>query len=537
MRKFVLIIFLGVFQSLQAQTQVNARAEVKEVTVFANGAELSNQVKVNLPKGNVKLVIQNVASNLDIKSVQLSGPSGITILSMSQGKGTSLDNEAIVPKILRDSLELIKNRKESLLNKQRASEGALRILNNEQLLGNSSKVEVADITKLVDYYQVKFVELNASIQSIKKSIASEDKLIAQLENRVKSYVGNGSSLVAQLATDKNISGDVYISYMTYEANWQAYYDLKAKSISSPVDISYKAKITQYTGVDWKNVKLTLSTGNPSQNGNAPILTPSYAQYFVPNNYLSSGIVGRAAGMQLKTQNKIQSVGNFSNDSVLEEASISNELARPTTTLLQNQLSATFNIEVPYDIASNGEAHSVTLKEFSQPTNFKYYAVPKLDKDAYLLAEISDFEKLNLLPGEANIIFENMFVGNSYINPSITSDTLNLTMGRDKSIVLKRDRIMDNKSVQNTGSTKKQTFIYEITVKNNKSSNIKMVLKDQFPISADKSIEIELIDNGGATVNKETGVLTWIIDVKPTETKKYRFTYTIKHPKDKSITYK
>jgi len=130
----------------------------------------------------------------------------------------------------------------------------------------------------------------------------------------------------------------------------------------------------------------------------------------------------------------------------------------------------------------------------------------------------------------------MYVGNSYINPSVTSDTLNLSMGRDKAITLKRERIMDVKSNQQSGSSKRQTYTYELRVRNGKSTAIDMLLKDQYPISTDKSIEIELTDNGGAMVNKETGILTWMINVKPGETKTYRFTFTVKSPKDKVVTF-
>src|SRR5690606_18310764 len=197
-----------------------------------------------------------------------------------------------------------------------------------------------------------------------------------------------------------------------------------------------------------NVKLVLSTGNPSQSGTAPVLSPSYATVVYPQ----SGIMIRGAAQQNVLQNRVQSIGTRApmQEEVAAADVATKALETPQTTVNENQLSATFDIEVPYDIVSNGQPHSVTLKEYDHPALFKYYAVPKLDKDAFLLAEIKDFEKLNLVPGEANIIFENMFVGQSYINPVITMDTLNLSMGRDKAISIKRERILDAKSTQVSG---------------------------------------------------------------------------------------
>jgi uncharacterized protein (TIGR02231 family) len=165
---------------------------------------------------------------------------------------------------------------------------------------------------------------------------------------------------------------------------------------------------------------------------------------------------------------------------------------------------------------------------------KYYAVPKLDHDSYLLAEVSAWEKLNLLPGEANIIFENTYIGKTYIDPNSTLDTLNLTLGKDKRVVVKREKVTDYSSVKFLGSNKKQIFVYDITVKNNKKEKIQMLLKDQYPVSSNKEIEAELLETSGGTVNAQTGVLTWKFELAPGESKVFRMGYSIKYPKDKIV---
>jgi hypothetical protein len=112
--------------------------------------------------------------------------------------------------------------------------------------------------------------------------------------------------------------------------------------------------------------------------------------------------------------------------------------------------------------------------------------------------------------------------------------LNLTLGRDKRVVVKKEKLVDFSSVKFLGSSKVQKFTYEITVKNNKKDTVRMLLKDQFPLSTNKEIEVELVDNGGAMTNTETGVLTWKLELAPGESKKVRFAYSVKYPKDKSL---
>lgn len=535
---FIISIGLSCFGNLHAQSTVVAK--VKEVTVFSRGAEVLNQVDVNLPKGNSVLYVQNVANDINLNTVRVAGPDGLAVLSVSKFLSTDVIIKDPLYIKLKDSLSLVKDRRELLLNKRKSAQGALKILDNEQLIAGTGKVDLADLTKLVDYYQVKSLELNNTLEAISKNILTEDAIVQRLQKEIMKYEGSGYVMAIQMSNDKIIKGALEISYITNAANWEAYYDLKSKSISSPLDIFYKAKVVQFTGVDWKNVKLSLSTGNPVQKSNVPLLNPSYIQFSNPQQILIRG-----ATTINQSQNVIQSMDDmFAKKSELNEVVVTangNKSPRdkqsiPPSILNVNQLNATFEIEIPYDIMSNGQPHSVVLKNFVQPAIYKYYAVPKIDRDAFLIAEITDFEKLNLVPGQANIIFENMFVGSSFINPEVTSDTLNLSMGRDKAITVKRERIMDAKSSQVSGSTKRQTYLYELRVRNGKVNAIDMLLKDQYPISTDKSIEVELVDNGGAAVNTETGVLTWRIDVKPGETKTYRFMFTVKSPKDRIISF-
>lgn len=533
MNKSLIVSFLLGLTNLSlvnAQQRFSATAVPREVTVFSVGAEITNTVEINLPKGSSLLYIQNVARDIDVNSVQISGPEGITVLSVSQGRGQDIIINNPKHRKLKDSLDRVSLRKETLVNKQKAAQGALKILNNEQLIAGSGKVNVADISQLVDYYQLKSVDLNTSIEALTKSINEEDKVIQRLNEQIKEFTGGGGVLIVQMANSKAFQGRLSVSYITRAANWQAYYDLRVKTITSPLEIYYKAKVMQSTGVDWKNVKLMLSTGNPSQNGDAPLLNPTYAQFNALPLELGKSLSGQVAGFRM--QNRIQSIPMLEKTSleVADEVLVQS----PRTAMNENQLSATFDIEVPYDILSNGQPHAVTLREYVHPAVFKYYSVPKLDKDAFLIAEVNDFEKLNLVSGEANIIFENMFVGSSFINTNITADTLNLSMGRDKSISIKRERVMDGKSNLISGGSRRQTYTYELRVRNNKSTPILMLMKDQYPISTDKAIEIELTDSGGAAVNKETGILTWTIDVKPGETKVYRFSYLVKYPKNRTI---
>ena len=198
------------------------------------------------------------------------------------------------------------------------------------------------------------------------------------------------------------------------------------------------------------------------------------------------------------------------------------------------LNVNFDIDIPYDVPTNGKEQTATLQIIDVNTLYRHYAVPKLDDDAYLLAKLSDWEKLNLLPGEANIILEGTYVGKTYIDPGNAADTLNITLGHDKRVVINRKKLEDYSSVKFLGSNKLQKFTYEITVKNNKSEAVNILLKDQYPLSTNKEIEVELTESANAVINKDNGSLAWQLSLSPNEAKTFRFSYTVKYPKERTI---
>ncbi|WP_309597790.1 DUF4139 domain-containing protein [Flavobacterium oreochromis] len=333
-------------------------------------------------------------------------------------------------------------------------------------------------------------------------------------------------LVIQLVNTSAGNIPLEISYITPNASWVPLYDLRTEGIKDTINLIYKAQVYQSTGLDWKKVKLTLSSGNPSQNNQAPLLSSWFLTYGYPNySYQKKGVINQIQSRVTSLQ--LDKVEAESAPSAL--SSINNY-----TDILENQLNTSFEIDIPYDILSNGKAHSVALKDFRIPASFKYYAAPKIEKEAFLMAEIKDYTKYNLLAGEANIIFEGLYVGKTYINPNQTSDTLNLSMGRDKKVSIKREKVVDKSGIRFLSSKKEQTFTYDITIRNNKKENIYILLKDQYPLSTDKEIEIELTEKDGAKVNNETGILTWDVQLKPNEIRKIRISYIVRYPKDKSI---
>lgn len=599
------ILFLSAFLISTiafAQKPIFVSAKVKAATVYFNSAEISQATSAMLPKGTSEIVIKNVSDYVNENSIQIGAPSTVTVLSVQftddYVSEYELDETNPAIKKVRDSIVLVKKEIKKVDNARNSEAKAMELLDkNQQISGLNSGLNVAELMKMVDYYKLKQTELINNYDALGEKSIKLNSLLVQLNSKLeintkKEDKSSDGKLIIQVMNEIAGNVDFEINYLTSDASWKPFYDLRANSIDEPMEIMYKAEVKQETGIDWKKIKLTLSSGNPNQNNQAPNINPWFLRYqestnlngFIDNESKLEEVVVVAYGAQKKkdlagaspgikirgaatldkkaqplvvingvpsTQEAMDGLSpeSIKSVNVLKDASatsiygsrgangvilVTTKQMDDYTSITENQLNISFDIDIPYDILSNGKAHSVALKEIKIPATFKYYAAPRVEKEAFLLAEIVDYSKYNLLKGEANIIFEGMYVGKTTINPSQTSDTLNLSMGRDKKITIKREKVADKSGTKFLSSKKEQTFTYDITARNNKKEAAQLLLKDQYPLSSDKEIEIELLQSDGAKVNAETGILTWHLDLKPNETKKIRISYRVKYPKDKVI---
>ncbi len=543
MKKFVLISFL-ISAMTFAQKPIFTTAKVKAATVYFNAAELSQTASVNLPAGTSEIVIKNVADYLNENTVQIGAPKNVTVLSVQFTQNYiseyEIDETNPVIKKVRDSISWTEKEIKKIQIETYSHQQTIALLDaNQNVAGANSGLNVTELMKLVDYYKAKRTELDNNIVALKEKETKLGQKLNALKSKLeintqKEEKNSKGKLIIQVMNEIAGLVNLDINYITNNASWQPFYDLRADNVNSPINMMYKAQVTQWTGIDWKKVNLTLSSGNPNQNNQAPILSSWFLRYQEDLDY-GFDDVSRSFRNGDKKLNQIQSSAELNEVVVVgygskkEKSTISNY-----TTIQENQLNVSFDIDIPYDILSNSKPHSVALKDIQLPATYKYYAAPRVEKEAFLLAEINDYSKYNLLPGEANIIFEGLYVGKTYINTNQTSDTLNLSMGRDKKISIKREKVVDKSGTKFLSSKKEQTFTFDITVRNNKKETVNMLLKDQYPLSTDKDIEIELLESNNAKENKETGILTWDLKLNPNETKKLRISYKVRYPKDKII---
>lgn len=576
---------------------IENKSTLQQATVFFEGAELIHKANASLLKGSNEVWISNLSPSIDINSLKIKTTKGVIVASYEYSQDyVNKKQVGSLEKTLKDSITFYKNKiNEYAISKQTNNDLLDLLKANKSIGGSQTGLSVSELTKMVEYYKVQSNTLNKEQNELTEKTDEAKKALERLEQQlwqestknVKSEGVLKLNLTSPLATNTEFT----ITYFTANANWVPYYDVNVPNMDEKVQIASKAKVAQTTGLDWTNVKLALSTATPSKNKVAPLFNAWFLDFYQApdysrranknlarqNAYAPSGVMLeesvsnayaiRGAGSSTKDTTPLyiingeaataEEVAQLDSDLILSTEVIKDASAQAlygskandgvivikTKTLddfvsrEEGELNAVFNIDLPYTILGNGKIQNIDLQTTAVAAQFKHYAVPKLDTDVFILAEISDWQKLGLLSGKANITFDGTYVGETLINTASVSSTLTLTLGSDKRVTVKREKLQDYSSRKFLGKDTQQDFTYKITAKNNQNKAIKLVLKDQYPLTNQKDIQVELLkETSPATyTNEEIGVLNWVLDLEPGASKELKIAYRVKYPKDNKPT--
>ncbi len=560
----------------EAQNEKSIKTAVQRATIFQQGALLSSTELVSVNAGTTNIVFENVSPYLQQNSLQAAGKNDLVIMDvqyrLKYAEQTKTDVKPDDPRVVRwkeeltnvkDSLDDLSFVKKDIQNRINTLQTERNVLvNNRMMRGDLQRDSLALFMQSIDFLRKRQNDIDSELLKLEKEAFKENRLRSQLSNRVATLnsliqgigtpINNNPTkpvpqVIVTVMADRAMVAEITLTYFVQQAGWTASYDLKASKENQNIDLKHRAAVYQNTGIDWKDVLLTLSTGDPNQGNTKPTLTPQYLVYNMPIIMQTEayGLAARKIDLSKSKQPTPQAYNNNlantpSKD--MERASLDEVVVTSMdkdgvtdyTQINQNMMRIEYEIKLKYSIESDNKAHNVVIQSKTISAVYSYSVVPKLDPDAFLMARVTDWEDMNLIPGTARIYFDNSYIGESFINPRNTNDTLQLNLGRDKSIVVSRTKVKDKCKDKMMSDNHILTQVYEITVRNTKTIPIRLVIEDQMPVTKEQDIKIEYLENSGARFNTETGKLVWDFNLKPKDSKKLTFSYEVKSPKDKAL---
>lgn len=503
--------------------QKEVRTPVAAVTVFRSAAQIFSSQTIDLPAGVTNILFTGVSPMLVPSSIQFQAEGTLTIVSVnhqpdyvnSLGKSSALLALEAQLKTLNDQITL-ENTHLAVLQEEIAF-----LQENRKVNGVTSTTGLA---QMLDYYRQQLTAIKIKETERTKTLERLTKERSDVQKQIDQLDGPLSNAPGAIAVSVNVPSagryPVSLSFVAMGARWSPSYDIRAIDINQPLQLTYKANVIQNTQMDWSNVQLTLSTANPQASAVAPNLRP-YLLREMPQPQLGSEayrldelVVKQAAAPSIMVRGA------------------SNQLQEITQVARQTAIE--FQVARPYTVPSDNKTYQVELAAHELAADYHYLSIPKLDKDAFLIAEVTDWDQYNLLTGEANLFFEGTYVGKTTLNVEQTSDTLSLSLGRDRNIIVEREKVQEYNRRQFIGSRQEETRGWKISVRNNKPIAIDMILLDQVPVSVQSDIEVVVQNHSRAVVDPTTGEVRWNFTLPPNEQRTFDLQYLVKFPKNKDL---
>ena len=537
-----------------ASNEKITKSTVKKVTVFTQGAQVFRSSSINLTPGVTDLVFSGISPTINPASVQAGGKGNFIILDVKHSikyPEPKKPEEGVLPKeilreitLLEDSIVEIGFIKEEINEKKKALQFEKDMVLKSKLSQGEGKSDSLPVLKeAMELFRQKLNDINAQLGQLKRKEWSNqnnlNRLTARL-NDLKTYKSSEDpqkkyepvhQIIVTVSAEEISTGTVDVSYMVSNAGWVPSYDLRSTTAAAPIQLTYKANVFQNTGEDWNDVFLKLSTGNPNRSNVKPVLPPWYLNYFTAAREAKVSTMGarsQSAENTLATDHELKEQQS-SLDKMTPQESAANY-----SQVIQTMTNVEFDIRLKYNIPADGINHMVSIRTTDLPAEYYHYLVPKIESEAFLVARITGWDDLNLLPGRANVFYEGTYVAETVLNPSIINDTLELALGRDHGITVTRTKLPEKKSNKLLGNDITKTITYQLKMKNNKQRPVNLVVEDQVPVTLNKEIKIEMKDEGKAEYNEKTGLLKWttVLDSKAYQT--FTFSYAVTYNKDKSL---
>lgn len=515
-------IIMSVLSARAAERPQEVKAPISAVKVFLNSALITHTQKVKLKTGLNKLAFFGLAMNIHGKSISLRNFGKSELLSYSL---VTLSDTTRILSLPEDILFMIRRAKDSILVLERNIEkmeyelGGLQLernmlIKNDNIIPNTKTITLSELKLTMDYYRERYRDVSLEIANKQRELAQLRKnKVKALKNAFDVESGeeknmNISIILADFNNpDTEYSPNLELSYVAREAGWIPVYEVLSND-NKTLKINYRSKILNNTGIDWNNMNISLSTADPFEYYSAPDLEPYYVDGY--NRYEDDS----KENQQQKKQQPQQQA----------QAVEMEEIFTPDREI-------SFNIARKYNFKAGLMPFLVDITVYDLTPEYLYRCAPKKEEQVYSIARIKDWEKLNLIDGEAGLYNNGVFLGKTYIKPSEIEDYLELPMGVMTNIFVKHKLLSELSSKKFLAGGTISTFDYEIKLKNISAEKVTVEVIDQVPVSESSNVKSDVLAmTEGGDKDALTGKIIWKVELNTSTEKIVALKYSISYPR-------
>ncbi|MGI5214150.1 DUF4139 domain-containing protein [Plantactinospora sp. CA-290183] len=301
-----------------------------------------------------------------------------------------------------------------------------------------------------------------------------------------------------------------LSYVVEGAGWHSSYDLRL--VDETLTLTWFGLVSQRTGEDWPECELLLSTARPAVATGLPELAPWYLDAAVPWPQQDVGWGSQPmpvpAGMPAAG-------GAPQRSSEADTRRRAAPLAQPTATVEQGVMAATYRPARAVAVPADGGAHRAVVAVLELATTLDHVTAPVLTTEVHLRATVVNSSAHTLLPGTASVFHGGDFVGGAQLPAWAPGEQIELALGLDERIRVKRELVRRGDTRATLGSTRRRELEYRTTVANHTPRPARVTVLDQLPVSRHEGIAVrELRLDPPPTQRGDLGELRWRLELPP-----------------------
>ena len=528
---------------------IEAHSAIDAVTVYPDAAVVTRVATLDLPAGDSTLAFKDLPLSLDPASLRVAGAgeAKITIGAVDanvEPAAAKPADDALEAKLatlkeereaLRFKLDALKAKRDMILNYAKAPPG--------KLTADSKSIDVSQWSAAWDAVSDGLAKLGEDLRPAEAKAQALDEEIKALEAERQrpspsATPRRGASVALSAASPTHAT--ITLSYRIAGAGWLPAYDATLDtSGAKSVSLARRALLTQRTGEDWSNVALTVSTARVARSADAPEVRPVRIDFWQPPIAYAPESTARAAGAPAAAP---QIAAAAPPPPPSQNGRVAGKFAPAEEGVSQSEASAysaEFKIPGRISLAADGAQKSFLLARLDTPATILIKTAPGLDPAAYIETHLTNEGDAPLLPGEVALHRDDMFVGRTRVNFVAPSEAFDLGFGADDKVKVSRAAV-NRKENEPTwyNQSKIETREFKTTVKNLHDFPVKVRVIDQLPYSENTAITAELLPQTTPPTEKQVGdkrgVMSWMLDLAPGESKDIRLAYRLKWPADRDI---
>lgn len=498
------------------------KTEIREVSLYRTGCIVKRRGLVTLRKGKQTVAFENMPQSMDVSTVRLAVSEGAS--------GSNVQTEVLTPAQKEEALADVKKKIARIENSIAIKKAQIDMWNANADFSAKENVSISDVVNYITSLPAHLEKLYDETEELNAQKKELEKQLQDIQVMNRCYV-----VKADIEAAEDGQYQVEIRYYDSNRRWNPVYEIYTSEEEDVMKIRLKAEIGQGTIENWEKVKLTLFTGNPQISGNIPVLDPQYVDFYKEQRMyktMARNVSYMAMGAMAMEESMVEEEADAVEEPVAVDAMMY-DAYNGSAQAVQNDTMMEYELEGYWDVPKENRT-TADLQEHDVECRYHVVCVPKMDEVGYLAGEVKTADIEEILNTNAVVYHKGTYLGNVYINADMSKDTYDISLGRDESIKLKRTQKKKFTSNILLKGRKKTDYEYEIKVTSTKNKECRVTVRDQIPVSQDKTIVIEKTDISGGKLDEKTGAIDWELELAAGESKTMNLNYSVTWPKDKTI---